>query len=82
MRARRLFRVLLVFVTAILMVVAGIWWLAYALFWSPVISITSISGGIGLAGVGSYILWNDYILPAHRIETRQPGPSLAEMEDL
>jgi hypothetical protein len=82
MPTRRFIRVVLVFIAAVLMVVGGICWLAYALFWSPVFSITSISGAVGLVGAASYFLWDDYILPAHRIETRQPGPSLSEMEDL
>jgi hypothetical protein len=63
-------RRLLLFIVADCMVVGGLYWLVYGLFWSPVISIQGISGAVLLVGIGSHLLWDEFILSPRHSETK------------
>jgi hypothetical protein len=62
-------RKLILFIFSVAMIVGGLYWVADAVFWSPIISARWISGGVLIVALGLYLLWVDFAAPALGIKT-------------
>ena len=60
----------ILFNVSIAMVVGGLYVLAAELFWAPKIRWFTF-GGAALAGVGAYLIWENFIAPTLGVQTKE-----------
>ena len=64
-------RKLILLVVATAMVVGGLYVVVAQLMWSPIIFFKFVIGGVALASVGIYLLWEDFLAPMLGIEVKE-----------
>jgi hypothetical protein len=52
-----------IFITSVVMLVAGLYLVVDELFWETKIFGVALVGGIALAALGTYLLWQSFIGP-------------------